>query len=314
MVDDRAGRYAAAPVRLGKIGVLLGGRSAEREVSLKTGEAVYKALTARGYDACKIDAAGPVWKRLDEIRPDAVFIALHGRYGEDGTIQGLLELMDIPYTGSGVMASALAMDKIMTKAVFRSRGIPVADEYPAAGPVAKYPVIVKPSREGSTIGVTVVQEAAGLAPAVAEAYRYDDLVLVEEFVDGRLLTAAVIGSPPRALPLVEVRAAGGFYDYESKYTPGMTEYICPAELEPEITARLQEQAVAAHSAIGCADVSRVDFILEPGGRFVCLEVNTMPGLTETSLVPKAAAAAGIEFEDLVETIMRGASLKLKPKQ
>lgn len=314
MVDDRAIRYAAQPVKLNKIGVLLGGRSAEREVSLKTGEAVFRALSARGYDAVKIDAAGSVWEKLAEARPDAVFVALHGRYGEDGTIQGLLELMDIPYTGSGVMASALAMDKIMTKAVFRARGIPVADDYPTTGPVAKYPVIVKPSREGSTIGVTVVNEEAGLAPAVAEAYRYDDLVLVEEFVAGRLLTAAVVGSPPRALPLVEVRAASGFYDYESKYTPGMTEYFCPAELDAGVMTELQEQAVAAHAAIGCADVSRVDFILEPDGRYVCLEVNTMPGLTETSLVPKAAAAAGIAFEDLVETILKGASLKLKPKQ
>jgi D-alanine-D-alanine ligase len=314
MVEDRADRYAAAAIDFGKIGVLLGGRSAEREVSLKTGEAVHKALLARGYDAVKIDAAGAVWDKLAELKPDAVFVALHGRYGEDGTIQGLLELMDIPYTGSGVMASALAMDKIMTKAVFRAKGIAVADDYPTTGPVDKFPVIVKPSREGSTIGVSVVNDQDGLAPAVAEAFRYDDLVLVEEFVAGRLLTAAVVGSPPRALPLVEVKAAGGFYDYDSKYTPGMTEYICPAELDAGVTAELQAQALAAHAAVGCADVSRVDFILEPNGRYVCLEVNTMPGLTETSLVPKAAAAAGIQFEDLVETILKGASLKLKPKR
>lgn len=295
-----------------KIAVLLGGRSAEREVSLKTGEAVYGALISLGYNAVKIDAARDVWSKLAEEKPAKAFIALHGRYGEDGTVQGLLELMDIPYTGSGVMASAVAIDKIMAKDIFRQRGIPVAADYQVEGPVT-YPVIVKPSREGSTIGVTIVREEAGLNAALKEAARFDDSCLVEEFVEGRLLTIAVIGKPAEAMPIVEVKAHGGFYDYESKYTPGKTDYICPAALDPKTTEKLQAMAVRAHNSLGCEDVSRVDFILQDNGRFICLEVNTMPGLTETSLVPKAAAAAGLPFEELVERILKGAALKLKPR-
>jgi len=297
-----------------RIAVLMGGRSAEREVSLKTGEAVLAALKRLKYDSFGIDAEGDVWAKLAQARPDAVFIALHGRYGEDGTIQGLLELMDIPYTGSGVMASAVAMDKIMTKMVFRQVGVPVALDYPVGETVGAFPVIVKPSREGSTIGVTIVSDEAALADAVDEAAKYDDRVLVEEFVNGRLLTVAVVGSDPAALPIVEVVADGGFYDYEAKYTPGKTEYFCPADLPEDITGELQAMAVKAHNAVDCRDISRVDFILGPDGRYVCLEVNTMPGLTETSLVPKSAAAAGITFDSLVETILRGAALKQKPKR
>ena len=313
MVEDRAGRYVNKAVVFDKVAVLMGGRSSEREISLKTGEAVLSALRKLGYLAVGIDAEGPVWNKLLDENPDVVFLTLHGRYGEDGTIQGLLELMDIPYTGSGVMASAVAMDKIMTKALFRQAGIPVADDYPVDSLVSKFPVIVKPSREGSTIGVTVVDSEAKLKEAVDEALRYDDHVLIEEFVEGRLLTIAVVGATPRAMPIVEVIASGGFYDYESKYTPGMTEYVCPADLDIALTEELQSQAVAAHECVECADISRVDFILEPGGRYVCLEVNTMPGLTETSLVPKAAAAAGMSFESLVEIVLKGASLKQKPK-
>jgi D-alanine-D-alanine ligase len=295
-----------------KIAVLLGGRSAEREVSLKTGEAVYGALISLGYIAVKVDAAGDIWNKLAEEKPDKAFVALHGRYGEDGTVQGLLELMDIPYTGSGVTASAVAIDKIMAKDIFRQRGIPVAADYQAEGPVT-YPVIVKPSREGSTIGVTIVREEAGLTAALKEAARFDDSCLIEEFVEGRLLTIAVIGRPAEALPIVEVKAHGGFYDYESKYTPGKTDYICPAGLDSKTTEKLQAMAVRAHDALGCEDVSRVDFILQDNGRFICLEVNTMPGLTETSLVPKAASASGLPFEELIEKILKWAALKLKPR-
>lgn len=296
-----------------KIAVLLGGRSAEREVSLKTGEAVFGALTSLGYAAVKIDAAGDVWNKLEAEKPTVAFLALHGRYGEDGTVQGLLELMDIPYTGSGVTASAVAIDKIMTRYVFNQKGVPVAASYPAEGPI-DYPVIVKPNREGSTIGVTVVENEGMLKKALEEACRYDDDCLIEEFVEGRLLTIAVIGKPPEALPIVEVRAHSGFYDFQSKYTPGMTDYICPAELAEGFTIELQDMAVRAHNALGCEDVSRVDFILRPDGRYVCLEVNTMPGLTETSLVPKAAAAAGIKFATLVERILKGAALKLTSRR
>lgn len=305
-------KYRAKPVSFDKIAVLLGGRSAERDVSLHTGEAVFRALGKLGYRTIKIDAAGDVCGKLKAEKPTVVFLALHGRYGEDGTIQGLLELMDIPYTGSGVMTSALAMDKIMTKTVFRQRGIPVADDYDGEGDI-KYPVIVKPSREGSTIGITIVRKAEALREALAEARRYDDHCLIEEYVEGRLLTVAITGEPPAALPIVEVKTKSGFYDYVAKYTPGLTEYIVPADLPEKVSQDLQDKAVAAHRAVGCDDISRVDFILEPNGRYVCLEVNTMPGLTETSLVPKAAAAAGLSFEALVEKILKGAALKQKPK-
>lgn len=296
-----------------KIAVLLGGRSAEREVSLKTGEAVFRALLSLGYNAVKIDALGDLWNKLEAEKPTAAFLALHGRYGEDGTVQGLLELMDIPYTGSGVTASAVAIDKKMSKDVFIQRGIPIACDYLPEGPI-EYPVVVKPNSEGSTIGVTVVEGERSLKKALDEARRYDDACLIEEFVDGRLLTVAVIGKQPESLPIVEMQAHSGFYDYQSKYTPGMTDYICPAQLDLGITAEIQDMAVKAHNALGCEDISRVDFILQDDGRYVCLEVNTMPGLTETSLVPKAAAAVGIAFEELVEKILQGAALKLTSRR
>ena len=300
------------PKKFKKVVVLLGGRSAERDVSLKSGQAVLKALVRKGYDAKAVDARGLFWNELKDENTDAVFVILHGRYGEDGTVQGMLELMDIPYTGSGVTASALAMDKILTKAVLRQYGVPVADDF-EFGQTIRYPVIVKPSREGSTIGVTIVSGEEELAAAYEEAARYDDRVLIEEFVEGQLLTVAVIGTPATALPIVEVRAKSGFYDYEAKYTPGQTEYIVPAVLAEDKTSQLQQAALDAHNALGCDDLSRVDFIMEPGGRIVCLEVNTLPGLTETSLVPKAAAAAGLGFEELVEKVLTGAALKQKPK-
>lgn len=311
-----------------KVAVLMGGLSAEREVSLKSGEACLKALVGQGYDAFGVDAGRDVAEVLAKASPDAAFIALHGRYGEDGTIQGVLELLEIPYTGSGVLASALAIDKVMSKKVFRQEGIPVARdvdcdtaEFKAGANAAvgrivaelPLPVIVKPSREGSTIGVTVVEDANALAPALETALRCDDRVLVEEFVPGALLTVALIGLEPRALPLVEIRAKSGFYDYRSKYTAGMTEYICPAELPADVAGRIQDVSVKAHQALDCRDISRVDVILAPDGRFVVLEINTLPGMTETSLVPKAAEAAGIGFADLADEILAGASLKLKPK-
>jgi D-alanine-D-alanine ligase len=312
MAPDMSERYTPQAVSFEKVAVLMGGRSAEREVSLKTGAAVLKALKEKGYEAIGIDAEGEVWRKLDESKPTVVFLALHGRYGEDGTVQGLLELMDIPYTGSGVMASALAMDKVTAKAVLNARGIPVPIDYALDGGAASYPVIVKPSREGSTIGITIVKKREELAAAVREALGYDDHVMVEEFVAGRLLTVGVAGNPAEPLPVVEIRAAGGFYDYDAKYLSEQTEYICPAELSVKQTAHLAAMAVAAHDALDCRDISRSDFIMREDGSFVCLEINTMPGMTETSLVPKAAAAAGIPFEDLVEKILRGASLKQKP--
>lgn len=305
-----------------KVAVLLGGRSAERQVSLATGEAIYGALVRLGHEAVKIDVNGSVCEDLKKVRPDVAFIALHGRYGEDGTIQGLLELLEIPYPGSGVMASAVAIDKVMTKRVWREEGIPVAPdivvergEAPTPREIESLlglPVIVKPSREGSTIGVTIVERSDQVSDALDLAFGYDDSVLIEKFVSGLLLTVALIGREPRALPVIEVKAKKGFYDYEAKYTPGMTDYICPAEIGAAATRDVQDVAVAAHRVLGCEDVSRVDLILGQDGASYALEANTIPGMTETSLVPKAAAQAGINFEELVQMILDGARLKLKP--
>lgn len=311
-----------------KVAVLLGGRSAEREVSLKTGEAIYKALVKLGYETSKIDVDHNVFEPLLANRPEAVFIALHGRYGEDGTIQGLLELLEIPYTGSGVLASSLAIDKVMTKKVFREENIPVAPDFilgrkdaQRATEVAQeaesrlgFPVIIKPSREGSTIGITIVDKKDQMAEALKTAFSYDDTVLVEKFIPGKLLTVALIGKEPRALPVIEIRAKKGFYDYEAKYTVGMTDYICPAEISAKLTCHTQQIAIRAHQVLGCEDVSRVDLMLGEDGKCHVLEVNTIPGMTETSLVPKAAAQAGIGFEQVVQTILEGARLKLKPSE
>ncbi len=308
-----------------KVAVLLGGLSAEREVSLKTGDACANALKSLGYDVAAIDMGLDIAQVLEREKPDAAFIALHGRYGEDGTIQGVLEILGIPYTGSGVLASALALDKIMSKKMFRYEGIPVAPDVPCY--VREYtespdksverienevglPVVIKPSREGSTIGCTIVTEKGELKSALAAGFECDDEVLAEQFVEGRLLTVGLVGSKPRALPIVEVIAKKGFYDYESKYTTGMTEYVCPADIDTDTTRDLQDLAVKVHKSLCCADISRVDIILAHDGKEYVLEINTLPGMTETSLVPKAAKAAGIEFPELVETILSGASLKL----
>lgn len=308
-----------------KVAVLMGGLSAERDVSLKTGDACANALRGLGYTVAGIDMGLDVVQAIDKKKPDAVLIALHGRYGEDGTIQGVLEILGIPYAGSGVLASALAMDKIVSKKIFRHEGIPVAPDVPCylgeykASPEDSLkrvetevglPVIIKPNREGSTIGCTIVTDRSELKTALETAFECDDQVLAEKFVEGRLLTVGLVGKEPTPLPIVEVIAKKGFYDYESKYTTGMTEYVCPAVIDPDETKRLQEIAVRVHKALGCEDISRVDIILGQDGRDYVLELNTLPGMTETSLVPKAAKAAGIGFPELVEMILSGASLKL----
>lgn len=310
-----------------KVAVLMGGVSAEREVSLKTGEAVLDALLKLGYKAKGIDADRKVAKVLLKEAPEAVFIALHGRFGEDGTIQGMLELLEIPYCGSGVLASALAMDKIMSKKIFRQEDIPVAIDIPCCADdfknnrndvierVAKnvpLPLIVKPSREGSTIGVTIVKRKEDIGEALDTAFHHDNNVLAEQFIEGKLVTVALIGREPKPLPVIEVVPKSGFYDYEAKYTSGMTEYICPARLPEDISAQLKEIAVQAHNSLDCEDVSRVDMILSDENEVFVLEVNTIPGMTETSLVPKAARAHGLDFPELVDEILSGAYLKLKP--
>lgn len=295
-----------------KIGVLMGGLSAEREISLRSGNACLKALTSRGYNAVAIDAVRDLPFRLRDEGIEVAFVALHGRYGEDGTVQGLLEIMGVPYTGSGVLASAIAINKAVTKELLRSKGIRTPG-FVAVNRVEDVknmkidlPVVVKPAKEGSTIGISIVRDRKELIPAVEEAFRYDALVLIEDFVKGKEVTVSLLDGRPMAI--VEVRPKSGFYDFQSKYTAGMTEYICPADVSNETGKLCREMAVDVYGAVGCSGAARVDIIIDEGGP-QAIEINTIPGMTETSLLPKAAACEGIGFDELVEKILDGASLK-----
>ncbi len=297
-----------------KIAVLMGGLSAEREISLRTGTAVLKALQGAGYRACGIDAGRDLAARLTEEGIEVAFIALHGRFGEDGTVQGLLEILQIPYTGSGVLASSVAMDKITTKKLLLHHELPTPafeayrrgeDLEALIARCRRFPLVVKPAREGSTIGVAIVRDPAQLRLGLEEALRHDDLVLVEDYIQGMEVTVGVLNGEP--LPIIQVVPKGGFYDFTAKYTAGQTEYILPAPLEPVIYERLGQAAVAACKALGCSGAARVDFMVRER-EFFCLEVNTIPGMTETSLLPKAAAHAGISFTELAERILEGAGV------
>jgi len=297
-----------------KIAVLMGGLSAEREISLRTGRAVLAALQQGGYLAVEIDAGRDLAARLAAEGIETAFIALHGRFGEDGTVQGLLELLGIPYTGSGVMASSVAMDKVTTKKILLYHELPTpAFDVFRRGDDAEaflsrrrhFPLVVKPAREGSTIGVSIVGNAQELRAGLESALSHDELVLVEDFIKGLEVTVGVLEG--EALPVIQVVPKGGFYDFQAKYTAGQTEYLVPAPLEPALYERLQQVAVAAFRALGCAGAARVDFMVRER-EFYCLEVNTIPGMTETSLLPKAARQAGISFGELVLRILEGAAL------
>ena len=333
-----------------RVAALMGGRSSERAVSLSTGRMILEALDKSKYDAFPVDAAlfGDDGKRAIEAtgeheiaalseaeaalarignirsmtdlfavpRPDVAFIALHGRFGEDGTVQGMLELLGIPYTGSGVLASALAMDKVMAKRTLQFAGVPVPSSVDVfdvnemgQGVSQKvqdrigYPVIVKPSRQGSTIGMSKVDSPEGLALAVATAVKYDSQVLIEKFITGAEITVPVLGNDDlQVLPIVEIVPAGGFYDYESKYTPGATEEIVPARIAEDVAAEARRLALVCHRALGCRGMSRTDMIVSSYGVYV-LEVNTIPGMTPTSLLPLSAKAAGISFPDLLDKLI-----------
>jgi D-alanine-D-alanine ligase len=327
-----------------RIAVLLGGTSAERDVSLVTGEAVGRALEDVGHEVSLVDpAVGPepldraaratIGTAPPEIgvetgaavravsgravrEADVVFIALHGGTGEDGTIQGLLELAGKRYTGSGVRASALAMDKHVSKLIFRDAGVPTPDwravrdgselDAAAKGLGCAYPMVVKPNDQGSTVGLSVVKDADELRPAFELARRYSEIALIERFVEGREMTVAVLDGRP--LPVVEIAPESGFYDYASKYQKGATVYTCPAQAAPALEAALGKAALDAFDSLGCRAYGRVDFRVTPGGEPFCLEANTVPGMTETSLVPMAARAAGMDFGQLVDAI---ANLALK---
>lgn len=331
-----------------KIAVIFGGISTERNVSLTGGKAVIKALKEKGHDILPIDPAFgadclisddelinpsvmPTLEELKKYSPkllidcvnskhfdevDAAFIVLHGKYGEDGTIQALLELRGIPYTGSNVKASSISIDKISSKMMFIAAGIPTP-QFMVVSPKNYHnyeffeeirdtlgkDIVIKPNDQGSTIGITILDSGNldDIHDAIVEASKYSKYVLVEQFIDGREITAGIVGG--EALPIIEIVPESGFYDYEHKYSKGKTEYVCPAEISDDITEFTQNVALSVYQAIGCSGFSRVDFRLDEDGQPYCLEINTIPGFTETSLVPKAAAEVGIDFPELCERII-----------
>ncbi|MBB3191603.1 D-alanine--D-alanine ligase [Halomonas cerina] len=295
--------------KLGRVVVLFGGRSAEREVSLKSGAAVLAALERGGVDVVGYDPAERGLAGLEALAPDRVFIALHGRGGEDGTLQGALELLGIPYTGSGVLASALGMDKQRTKLVWQALGLPTPESV-MLGPDADWarvverlglPLIVKPVHEGSTLGISIVDSRDTLEAAYRDAARFDTRVMAERFVHGEEYTLSLLGD--RALPAIRVEVPGGFYDYQAKYMSNDTRYHLPCGLSGEDEALLATLSREAFEAIGASGWGRVDVIRDADGRFWLLEVNTVPGMTDHSLVPQAAAHAGIDFDALVLQIL-----------
>lgn len=327
-----------------RVTVLTGGATAERQVALASAAQIVAALRERGHTVHVVDTVSGIVAAADEARllqatvgaatsdvatldplerrflsedlgtlpvvrgADVLFLCLHGGRGEGGTLQALLDVVGVPYTGSGALASALAMDKDLSKQLFRTAGVPVPAWFMA--PVRPedvtsalgWPVIVKPSKQGSTIGLTLVKQAAELVPALALAARYDDEVMVEQFIPGRELTVGVLGDLP--LPVGEIIPRHELFDYECKYTPGLSEEIFPARLEAPVARRLQEYAVTAHRALKLGGYSRVDFRLSPDGDIFCLEANTLPGMTALSLLPQAARAAGIAFPELCERICK----------
>ena len=306
----------------GKVCVIFGGNSAEREISIMTGTGVLNALRASGVDAHPFDPATQSMAELEAEKFDRVFIALHGRYGEDGCMQGALELLKIPYTGSGVMASSLAMDKIFTKKVWLYHGLTTPKYkvlnkgFDAQAVLAELglPVIAKPPHEGSTIGITKVTQASDLETAYQMAGQFDEEVLLEEFIQGRELTIAVLGrgANARALPVIEIVAPEGNYDYKNKYFTDDTKYLCPAPLTPELTAEIQEMCVQAYRAVNCEGWARVDVIVrESDQKPYLIEINTSPGMTGHSLVPMAAKAVGMSYEQICLEILKTASLKIK---
>ncbi|MYN14945.1 D-alanine--D-alanine ligase [Pusillimonas sp. TS35] len=307
--------------QFGRVAVLYGGRSAEREVSLMSGQGVYDALRSKGVDAHLFDTGRYTLVDFINANFDRVFIALHGRYGEDGTLQGALELLGKPYTGSGPLASSLAMDKIMTKKVWLYEGLPTPPyaalhseaDLDAAVQSVGLPMIIKPPHEGSTLGVTRVDTREALREAYLLAARYDAEVLAEKFIAGRELTVAILGQgkQARALPVIEIIAPQGNYDYEHKYVSNDTQYVCPAQLSPALTERVLRLAEQAYVTLGCEGWGRADFMLDENGEPWLLELNTSPGMTSHSLVPMAAKAAGMSYADLCVEILSMANCKVQ---
>jgi len=308
-----------------RVGVLMGGQSSEREVSLRTGSAVHRALRRRGYDAVAIDVGPGLIRDLQKHRIGVAFLALHGPGGEDGAVQGFLETLGIPYTGSGIQSSSVGMHKVTTKTILAAHDIPVPPglvvkqgQIPSDGQALRqarlrWPVVVKPASEGSTIGVTIVKRRAQWKNALALAHRYDRDAVIEAYIPGHEITVSLLGQGGRAplvLPAVEIVAPGGFYDYAAKYEKGKTRYLCPAPLPAAVTKEIRALALRAYEVLDCAGAIRVDFRITPRGRPYVLEVNTAPGMTETSLLPMAAAQVGIGYDELTERILESAVARM----
>lgn len=296
-----------------KIGVLMGGSSPERDISLISGSAVLDALKRKGYNASGIDVDNRLDEKLRLEEIDVVFIVLHGSGGEDGTVQGLLETLGVPYTGSSVQASVLGMNKRLTKILLNNANIPTPAFCCASSleelmelldAKIEFPLVVKPARGGSTLGISVVKEAIKLLPAFGDALQFDDCVVLESFVAGREISVGVLDNSP--LPVIEMLPKDGFYNYEAKYTEGMTQYVVPAELDKGLYLQMQNLALDVYGLLGCSGVARVDFRLSTDNRPYVLEINTIPGMAPTSLLPKVAASAGIDYDSLVERMLLSA--------
>ncbi|MFH1868656.1 MAG: D-alanine--D-alanine ligase [Candidatus Omnitrophota bacterium] len=300
---------------LGRIGVLYGGSSSERDISIKSGQAVYEAITSLGLDAVCIDPKDPysLTKDISDLGIKVVFIALHGKFGEDGTIQTILDEIGMPYTGSGPEASRLAMDKILSKEIFKNNGIPVPEYKVLERPFDpdsvingfKLPLVIKPSSEGSSVGMNIVEDEKHLSQAVDEAFSYDNKILIEEYIKAEDIAVGVFEDNP--LPVVHIKPKDKFYSFNAKYTAGMCEYVVPAKFPNAMIEEAQRLGILAHRSLGCRFFSRADMLLdEKSGRIVVLEANTIPGLTSTSLLPKAAQAAGIDFPQMCLRLLEAA--------
>lgn len=310
-----------------RIAVLMGGSSAERDISLKSGRAVQRALRRRGYDVVGIDVKPTLPQQLRRRNIDVAFISLHGPGGEDGTVQGLLEIMNVPYTGSSVRANAIAMHKHAAKVLLSHHGVPVPSGVLMSSTMDRtkkprtilqnlaWPVVVKPATQGSTFGISIVRKPSEWSKALQHAFTYDTEVLAEQYIPGRELTVGVLqsGHRTRVLPPLEILIPSGFYDYRAKYEKGGTSYLCPAPLPKTLSKRLETLALESYSILGCRGAARVDFRVTSTGDPFVLELNTIPGMTETSLLPMAAAKAGIGYDALTEKILQSAFQSRHPK-
>ena len=303
--------------RMGKIAVLMGGISSEREVSLKSGEAVLNALLSKGYNACGVDFNENSFELLKKKKFTAVYNILHGKYGEDGVVQGICELLLIPYTGPSVLSSALAMNKLFSKQLFEKNNIPIPpyivlkkqdlERCIANGDNFDFPIVVKPITEGSSVGVTIVKNKMGLKKACELAFKYDDEILLEKYVKAREIQVGVLND--KVLGDIEIIPKDEFYSHKAKYVPGMSEHKCPAPLDDALRKEAHKLGLKAHKVLGCEGATRVDLLLDENGKYYLLEVNTLPGMTETSLLPKIARQSGLDFPALLKEILGGLVLE-----